>query len=116
VPGNVRELENVVERAAILSPGSILEVEPGLLPVSASGVVNARASRSSGFARLSGPAPSAVRTLEEVERSHISAVLRETGGVIEGPKGAARILDLHPNTLRHRMTKLGIKPAAHRRS
>ena len=38
------------------------------------------------------------------------AVLKQTGGVIEGPKGAARILDLHPNTLRHRINKLGIKP------
>ncbi|HEU5260232.1 MAG TPA: sigma 54-interacting transcriptional regulator [Gemmatimonadales bacterium] len=115
-PGNVRELENVVERAVILSPGSVLEVEHGLFPVSASGVLSAPASRPSGSAQPSGPAPSAVRTLEEVDRSHIVAVLRETGGVIEGPQGAARILDLHPNTLRHRMTKLGIKPAAHRRS
>src|SRR2546428_3260949 len=115
-PGNVRELENVVERATILSPDSILEVEPGLLPASASGVVSARTSRPVELPRLSGPVPSAVRTLEDVERSHIIAVLQQTGGVIEGPKGAARILDLHPNTLRHRMTKLGIKPAAHRRS
>src|SRR5262249_2701557 len=49
-------------------------------------------------------------TLKEIERNHILAVLRQTGGVIEGPKGAARILDLHPNTLRHRINKLGIKP------
>src|SRR3989442_916356 len=115
-PGNVRELENVVERATILSPDSILEVEPGLLPASASGVVSARTSRPVELPRLSGPVPSAVRTLEDVERSHIIAVLQQTGGVIEGPKGAARILDLHPNTLRHRMTQMGIKPAAHRRS
>ncbi len=121
-PGNVRELGNLVERAVILSPSSILEVEDGLLPVRASGVFNAPpapppASRPSESAPLSGSAPpSAVRTLEEVDRSHIVAVLRATGGVIEGPKGAAKILDLHPNTLRHRMRKLGITPAAHRQS
>ncbi len=115
-PGNVRELENVVERAVILSPGPILEVEEGLLPVSASRVPAAHAGRPSESAQPSVPAPAAVRTLEEVDRRHISTVLRETGGVIEGPKGAARILNLHPNTLRYRMRKLGIKPVAHRRS
>ncbi|MGA2075512.1 MAG: helix-turn-helix domain-containing protein [Terriglobia bacterium] len=47
--------------------------------------------------------------MEEVERSHILAALHQTGGVIEGAKGAARILNLHPDTLRHRMMKLGIK-------
>lgn len=113
-PGNVRELENVVERAVILSPGPILEVEEGLLPVSAQ--VTAHVGRPSGSAQPSVVTPRAVRTLEEVDRSHISAVLRETGGVIEGPKGAARILNLHPNTLRHRMKKLGIQPAGHRQS
>jgi len=115
-PGNVRELGNLVERAVILSPGSILEVEDGLLPARASGVFNAPAGRPSESAPLSGSAPAAVRTLEEVDRSHIVAVLRETGGIIEGPKGAAKILNLHPNTLRHRMRKLGITPATHRRS
>jgi formate hydrogenlyase transcriptional activator len=49
-----------------------------------------------------------------VERGHILAVLKQTGGVIEGPKGAARILNLHPNTLRHRINKLGIKHSTHR--
>ncbi len=53
--------------------------------------------------------PSDAVPLEEVERQHILAVLKQTGGVVEGPKGAARILNLHPNTLRSRMKKLGIK-------
>jgi transcriptional regulator with GAF, ATPase, and Fis domain len=44
-----------------------------------------------------------------MERSHILAVLKQTRWVIEGAKGAAKILDLHPNTLRSRMKKLGIK-------
>jgi formate hydrogenlyase transcriptional activator len=115
-PGNVRELGNLVERAVILSPSPILEVEDGLLPASASGVVGAPASKPSESAQLPGPPPAAVRSLEDVDRTHILAVLRETAGVIEGAKGAARILKLHPNTLRHRMRKLGIKPGAHRRS
>ena len=58
-------------------------------------------------------ASSPTSTLKEIERNHILAVLRQTGGVISGPKGAARILDLHPNTLRHRINKLGIKPTYH---
>ena len=48
-------------------------------------------------------------TLEEIERRHILAALDQTGGVIDGPRGAARILRLHPNTLRSRMERLGIK-------
>jgi formate hydrogenlyase transcriptional activator len=51
-----------------------------------------------------------------VERSHILAALQQAGGVLDGLKGAARILDLHPNTLRHRMNKLGIKRSVHRQS
>ena len=48
-------------------------------------------------------------TLKEVAKRHIPAVLQQTAGVIEGPKGAAKLLNLHPNTLRSRMKKLGIK-------
>jgi len=87
-PGNIRELQNVIERAAILASGPIVEVEAGLL-----------AGRTE--AEVSG-------TLQEVERRHIASVLRGTHGVIEGAGGAARILGLHPNTLRSRMKKLGI--------
>ena len=52
--------------------------------------------------------PDGIAPLEEMERRHIVAVLETTAGVIHGPKGAARILKLHPNTLRSRMEKLGI--------
>jgi len=61
-------------------------------------------------------ASSSLPTLGEVERSHILAALQQAGGVVEGPKGAARLLNLHPNTLRHRMNKFGIKRSDYRRS
>ena len=95
-PGNIRELENVLERAVILTTGTTLAIAPDLLP-------------------LSEATPDAGQqpTLESVERAHILAVLRQTGGVVEGPRGAAPILGLHPNTLRNRMKKLGISRASH---
>ena len=102
-PGNVRELQNVVERAAILSPGPVLDVEESLLAVhtrSPAGHAPESPIVSSG--------PGAKERLQEVERSHIISVLRTTGGVVAGGKGAAAILGLHPNTLRSRMKKLGI--------
>ena len=59
---------------------------------------------------------SRIPTLEEVERNQILTALQQSGGVVEGPKGAAKILNLHPNTLRHRMNKFGIKRSGHRLS
>ena len=101
-PGNVRELQNIVERAAILARTPILEVEGHLLGQS-------DAAPSASLA----PAPSrngdGPLTLEQMERSYIINVLRKTNGVVEGPRGAASILDLHPNTLRSRMKKLAIQ-------
>ncbi|SMF97677.1 PAS domain S-box-containing protein [Methylomagnum ishizawai] len=90
-PGNIRELENVIERAIILADGPMLEIGPDLLP----GAV--------------APAPVTDPSLEAVEREHIAAVLRDTDGVIEGPGGAAKVLGLHPSTLRYRMKKLGLR-------
>ena len=111
-PGNIRELQNVIERALILCHGPVLELEPDLINVSSSGPVADKAHQASEPAP-SEP-PSQFRTLEEVERAHISAVLQQTHGVIEGANGAAKTLGMHPNTLRHRMEKLGIKRSTHR--
>lgn len=89
-PGNVRELEHVIERAAILSQGPLLQIDESFLSSTASPSV------------LSG-------TLEDVEKAYITRMLQDSGWVIEGEQGAAVVLDLHPNTLRSRMQKLGIK-------
>jgi formate hydrogenlyase transcriptional activator len=111
-PGNIRELQNVIERALILSHGPILELETDL-SVSASEALRDAALEVAAAAQPTGPS-SSLKTLEEVERAHISAVLQQTRGVIEGANGAAKTLGMHPNTLRHRMEKLGIKRSAHR--
>ena len=115
-PGNVRELQNVIERAIILSRGSILELEPDLMPVRASDVLPQTPAGPSETAQVAEPSSPKFATLREVERIHILAALERTGGVVEGPKGAARMLNLHPNTLRHRMTKLGLRRSSSRQS
>ena len=102
-PGNVRELQNVVERAAILSPGPVLELEGILL----AGEAPAGGDPTGPPIAPAPPARDHDR-LEEVERSHILSVLKTTGGVVGGTRGAAAILGLRPNTLRSRMKKLGI--------
>src|ERR1700730_482508 len=112
-PGNVRELQNVIERALILSHGPILELETDLISVSSSEALRDTAREVAEAPQATGAAFT-LRTLEEVERAHIFAVLQQTRGVIEGPGGAAKTLGMHPNTLRHRMEKLGVKRSAHR--
>jgi formate hydrogenlyase transcriptional activator len=115
-PGNIRELQNVMERAVVLSTGPTLRLDKDLVPVVASDGSLETAEIPAQEAPPAGPLPSGLPTLEEVERSHILAALQQADGVVDGPKGAARILNLHPNTLRHRMSKLGIKRTAHRQS
>jgi formate hydrogenlyase transcriptional activator len=111
-PGNVRELQNVIERALILSTGPILELESELTKVSASPIIPDLSEGVIDVTRDAGDSP--LKALHEVERAHILAVLEEKHWVIEGSSGAAKTLDMHPNTLRHRMEKLGIKRASHR--
>ena len=102
-PGNIRELQNVIERAVVLSKGTVLRLGSDLLPLGnatpAEEVVSLSNARSVERPRS---------TLEQVERRYILNILEQTGWVIEGDRGAAKILDLHPNTLRSRMKKLGI--------
>ena len=59
------------------------------------------------------PAAQQPPTLDSVERDYIVTVLQQTDWVVEGPRGAARILGLHPNTLRNRMKRRGITRASH---
>ncbi len=96
-PGNVRELENVIERAVILAGGPTLEIGADVLSVNVE-----RTVREDQTTQRSA-------TLESTEREHILTVLRQTGWIVGGPRGAATILALHPNTLRSRMKKLGIR-------
>ena len=95
-PGNVRELENVLERAVILSAGTTLQIDPSTFAASA--------PRAAPVAQTGENQTG----LESVQRNHILEILRQTDWVIEGARGAAKLLDLHPNTLRSRMKKLGI--------
>ena len=90
-PGNVRELEHVIERAVITSPGPVLRLADPL-------------ERKPAEAR-----EEPLKELEAMEREHILKVLQKTRWKIEGEGGAASILELHPNTLRSRIKKLGIK-------
>ena len=116
-PGNIRELQNVIERAIIVSADPTLRLDRDLMPVvpAAKGMEPPNAdSPEDRQADLKSPEP--LLTLDEVERNHIFAALQQAGGVVDGPKGAAKILNLHANTLRHRMDKLGIKRPRHRPS
>lgn len=89
-PGNVRELENFIERCVILSSGETLKVPLHELSVPA------------------GPSSSLTEHLEHIEKEHITRVLRETNGVVSGPRGAAARLGLKRTTLASRMNRLGI--------
>ena len=112
-PGNVRELENLVERAMILRHGA----EPLRFDELAGGLPTGRDATSL-------PAERETLGLDAVIAAHIRRVLGMTGGKIHGPGGAGELLGVNPNTLRHRMRKLGIpfrkdlraeaRPPAHR--
>jgi transcriptional regulator with GAF, ATPase, and Fis domain len=103
-PGNVRELAAVIDRAAILGRGQCLAIAQALGPATGEAVIPA------------GPSPVTGEdaSLEAVIRRHIEAVLRACEGRIEGPRGAAKLLQLNPATLRSKLRKLGISADAFR--
>jgi len=97
-PGNIRELQNVLERACVLSPGPVVEIVDELGPVSGREAAPGTPATPQG----------AIVTLEESERMHIRQALAATDGRLHGPDGAAALLGINPSTLRSRMKKLGI--------
>ena len=93
-PGNIRELENVIQRAIILSPDGVISVN------------------DLSLSSAKPAAPTVGTTLEEIERHHIQRILSTTLWRIEGRRGAAELLGLKPSTLRSRLRKLGIRRGA----
>ena len=91
-PGNIRELQNLIERAVILSTGTVLRVPLGDLGTR---TIPAQDGRKH-------------QTLEQAERAHILATVKETKWVLSGPNGAATRLGVNRSTLQFRMKKLGI--------
>ena len=90
-PGNIRELQNIIERAAVLAQGETIEVDESIL----------------GHERISA-APRSDK-LEDMEHGHILGVLTRTGWKIHGEQGAAKILGMNPSTLRSQIKRLGIR-------
>ena len=90
-PGNIREVQNLIERAVILSSGPVLRVP-----------LEGLQARSDGEDR------GAYETLAEAERAHILASLKSTRWVLSGPRGAAKRFGMNRSTLQSRMKKLGI--------
>ena len=89
-PGNIRELENLIERSIIMSKGHSLSMDDAMIPT-----VEINLNDE-------------IDTLDNMTKKYILRVLESTNWTISGGKGAAEVLGLHPNTLRSRMEKLGI--------
>jgi formate hydrogenlyase transcriptional activator len=111
-PGNIRELQNIIERAVVLSTGNALTLAPDFNPAVTTSALVAHAASTEALSATTISAatpPPPCGALEDVERRHIESVLGQADWMIEGKQGAAKILNMTPSTLRSRMQKLGIK-------
>ncbi len=108
-PGNIRELQNIIERGTVLTTGKLLTLDRELFQASTSGAA-VTATKHQTLPQLPPqPTNAEPMAIDDIQRRHILTILQQTGWVIEGERGAAKILNLHPNTLRGRMKKLGIQ-------
>jgi formate hydrogenlyase transcriptional activator len=103
-PGNIRELQNVIERAVLISKGPILnvslaELKPELIPALDPSPKNGKSVSHENLQDM----------VEWTERHQILRALEETNGVISGPNGAAARLGVKRSTLQHKMRRLGIR-------
>ena len=120
-PGNIRELENIVERALILSSGDRLVLDRNItsaLPddlifgstkavgADAGAMEGGNSNNGNGHAKMHGPEE--VLSLDEMTRRYITEVLELTEGKVSGKGGAARLLDMNPQTLFSKIRKLGV--------
>jgi formate hydrogenlyase transcriptional activator len=104
-PGNIRELQNVIERAVIISTGPALSVDVSDLKVSTVGHV----VEGTGTTTPKSPTNGALHdVLEQSERQQILKALERSNWVVAGPKGAAAYLGMKRSTLQQRIRKLGI--------
>ncbi len=105
-PGNVRELKNVIERAVILSPGSVLRLDLSMPNIPARNPEPAAASEPARLAVLSET------EMQEFRKNNIIAALKLRNWRVSGPNGAAELLGVRPTTLADRIKTLGIKKPA----
>ncbi|HZO05766.1 MAG TPA: helix-turn-helix domain-containing protein, partial [Solirubrobacterales bacterium] len=103
-PGNIRELEHLVERAVLTAESEVLKIT---LPPPTRGAVVPLESATHQTPPASENGTQLV-TLAAHDRAYLERVLRHTHGRVSGPRGAAAILGLKPSTLRSRMKKLGL--------
>ena len=110
-PGNIRELQNVIERAVILSPGSALQIDPAEFKAG-NQPLKVQVPKSEAKVPVAEARASTSTTLAEAEREHILGILHETRWVVGGPRGAAVRLGMKRTTLQWKMKQLGISRQA----
>jgi formate hydrogenlyase transcriptional activator len=108
-PGNIRELQNVIERAVILTKGPILNIPSDDLRVSNANSMAMAATASTQSSSSAGASQNMRAVLDDAERQQIVAALEQTNWIVAGPNGAAARLGIKRSTLQSRMQKLGIR-------
>jgi transcriptional regulator with GAF, ATPase, and Fis domain len=108
-PGNIRELQNVIERAVILTKGPVLNIPGDDLRVSNANSMAMAAATGAPSANSNGTPHNMRAVLDDAERQQITAALEQSNWIVAGPNGAAARLGIKRSTLQSRMQKLGMR-------